>query len=69
MFIDCELSTVSWWSTPPLPHLWELWTLEDPVGALVHKTTYSPNTSLGPTFALVMDLHASKTLHTGPYKS
>ncbi len=38
--IDRELPSVSWQSTPPLPHLWELWALEAPVGAL-HKTTYA----------------------------
>jgi hypothetical protein len=42
MLTDRELSAVSWRSTPLLPHLWELWALEAPGGALVHKTTYAP---------------------------
>jgi hypothetical protein len=40
--VDRELSAMSWRSTPPLPHLWELWDLKAPGGALVHKTTYAP---------------------------
>jgi hypothetical protein len=69
--IDRELSAVSWRSTPPLPHLWDIWALEAPLGALVHKTTYAPMiyTALYVMFLMCADPYLGKLEGVGSWKS